>query len=65
MGVLPLTPAEHEHSAAIDEAACWLVATPRYQRGPAMQELRVRFGLSPLQATQACREANLARARAA
>lgn len=54
----------HEHSAAIDEAAKWLAQTPRHQRGPAVPELKSRFGLNALEACAAIREANLMRARA-
>lgn len=61
-----LTPPEHEHSAAIEEAALWLATTPRHQvEGHVVPELRRRFGLSALEACAAIREANLRRARAA
>ena len=61
-----LTPPEHEHSAAIDEAALWLATTPRRQiEGAVVPALQKRFGLSPAEACQAIREANLRRARAA
>lgn len=55
----------HEHSATIDEAVAWLIHTPRRQRGPAVAELRKRFGLSNHEACLACHEAHLARPRAA
>lgn len=60
-----LSPPEHEHSAAIDQAVQWLVHTPRRQRGPAIAELRQRFGLNTHEACAACREAHLQKARAA
>lgn len=60
-----LTPPEHEHSAAIDEAAAWLATKPRQQIGrPIVPALRERFGLSPAEACQAIQEAQLRRARA-
>ncbi len=55
----------HENTAAIDEAVAWLIHTPRRQRGPAIAELRVRFGLNTHEACTACREAHLQKARAA
>lgn len=61
----PLTPPEHEHSAAIDEAARWLtVLAPHEKPSPVIPELQRRFGLSPVEACQAIAEANLRRARA-
>ncbi|MEW9614277.1 hypothetical protein AB3G45_10665 [Shinella sp. S4-D37] len=60
-----LTPPEHEHTAAIDEAARWLAtSSPSERSGPVIPDLRQRFGLTALQATEACREATLIRARA-
>lgn len=60
-----LTPPEHEHTAAVDEAARWLAHLPQHERpSPVVPELRRRFGLSTLEATEACREAALIRARA-
>lgn len=59
-----LPPPEHQHSAAIDEAARWLaMSSPSERSGPIIPELRQRFGLTSLQATEACREAALIRAR--
>lgn len=59
-----LTPPEHEHTAAVDEAARWLATcSPSERSGPVIPELRRRFGLSTLEATVACREAALIRAR--
>lgn len=52
----------HEHSAAVDEAARWLATTPPHLRGGAVvPQLRKRFGLTPEQACEAIREANLRR----
>jgi hypothetical protein len=60
-----LTPPEHEHSAAIDEAAAWLSTTPRERiPGPVVPLLRRRFGLSIAEACAAIREAHLIKARA-
>lgn len=59
-----LTPPEHEHTAAIDEAAEWYATTPRrHLNRPIIPTLRERFGLSNQEAVQAVREANLIRAR--
>lgn len=61
-----VTPPEHQHSAAIDEAAAWLSLYPRERIGrPIIPALRERFGLSATEACEAVREANLRRARAA
>ena len=61
-----LTPPEHQHSAAIDEAAAWLSTTPRRQiEGAIVPALQQRFGLNASEACAAIREANLRRARAA
>ncbi|MEO3385107.1 hypothetical protein [Mesorhizobium sp. CAU 1741] len=59
------TGCDHEHSAAVDEAAAWLSQTPPQAIGkPVIPALRQRFGLTPLEACEAVREANLRRARA-
>jgi len=59
-----LTPPEHEHSAAIDEAASWLAMTPRERIAqPIVPALRERFGLTPAEACAAIKEAQLRRAR--
>ncbi|SKA11099.1 hypothetical protein SAMN05428963_10631 [Consotaella salsifontis] len=56
---------DHEHSAAMEEAATWLTnLEPHEKPQPVIPELRRRFGLSPLEACQAIAEANLRRARA-
>lgn len=61
---LPLSPPEHQHSAAVDEAARWLATAPAHERpSPIIPGLRSRFGLTALEATVACREAALIRAR--
>ncbi|WP_083591204.1 hypothetical protein [Aurantimonas sp. 22II-16-19i] len=54
---------DHESSASIDEAAAWL-ASERNPPSPIIPALRRRFGLSPTEACQALREANLIKARA-
>ncbi|WP_027167298.1 hypothetical protein [Mesorhizobium sp. WSM3224] len=46
----------------IQEAARFLVETARQQRGPAVPELRRRFGLDPKAACVAVRLANAVRA---
>lgn len=57
--------AEHQHSAAIEEAARWLATVAPHERpSPIVPALRSRFGLTALEATEACREAALIRARA-
>jgi hypothetical protein len=49
----------HESTAAISEAAAWLVATPVEQRlRPTVPILRERFGLTPVEAVQAITEAD-------
>lgn len=59
-----LTPPEHEHTAAIDEAARWLAtSSPSERSGSIIPELRRRFGLTSLQACEAAKEAALIRAR--
>ncbi|WAP69301.1 hypothetical protein OH818_03100 [Jiella pelagia] len=65
MSTAPLGPTglDHESSAAVDEAARWLAfeKTPPH---PIVPALRRRFGLSPVEACTAIREAGLIRARA-
>lgn len=61
-----LTPPEHEHSAAIEQASAWLSQTSRERIGqPIIPMLRERFGLTIAEACEVCREANLRRQRAA
>lgn len=48
----PLTPPEHEHSAVVEEAADWLSKQDPAPR-PIIPELRRRFDLTSLQATEA------------
>lgn len=56
---------DHESTAAIDEAAAWLATCPAHLRpSPIVPALRQRFDLSPTEACQVIREANLRRARA-
>ncbi len=43
-----LTPAEHEHSAAVEQAAQWL-AEQNPEPSPALPVIREKFGLSPLE----------------
>jgi hypothetical protein len=60
-----MTGADHEHTAAIDEAARWLSATPLQDRPrPIIPAIINRFGLSPREACVAIREASLIVARA-
>lgn len=60
---LPLTPGEHEHSAAIDEAARWLAAIADPSGMAIVPEIRTRFGLTSLEAIEAIRHANQLRRR--
>ncbi|PRD41374.1 hypothetical protein C5748_22065 [Phyllobacterium phragmitis] len=61
-----LTPPEHEHSAAIEEAARWIATTPDHAKPrPIIRAIQERFGISAIEACYAIREANLIRARAA
>ncbi|TIQ05719.1 MAG: hypothetical protein E5X50_19705 [Mesorhizobium sp.] len=61
-------PETTDHStcgAALDAAVAWLRETPKSQRpGPAIPELRRRFGLSPAEACRALAEHHLGMARA-
>lgn len=59
-----LTPPEHQHSPAVDDDARWLAHLPQHERpAPVILELRRRYDLTALEATVACREAALIRAR--
>lgn len=50
---------DHEHSAAVDEAAKWLATRGSLARHRSIvAEVRHQFGLSSLQAVEAIREAN-------
>lgn len=52
-------------SAAVEEAAKWLATTPEHKRPhPVIPYIRKEFGLSPKEACDACREANLIKVRA-
>ena len=54
---MPLDGITHEHTAAIDLAAAYLVETPIHARPqPLIPALRSRFGLTPLEACQAIRD---------
>ncbi len=57
---------DHEHTAAVDVAADWYAGLPVQQRiqRPAVVVLRERFGLTPLEACMALKEASGIRARA-
>lgn len=55
----PLTPPEHEHSAAIDECARFLAMTPPSARPkPLVPALKAMFGLSSIEACVAIRESH-------
>jgi len=46
-----LTPPEHSHSAAVEEAARWILATPQVERPrPLVPIMRRMFGLSAIEA---------------
>ncbi|MER9167339.1 hypothetical protein NKI12_08130 [Mesorhizobium australicum] len=65
MATFELTPNEHEHSAAIDQAAQWLATTPPRQRPtPLVPALKEMFGISAVECCAAIRESHLIRARA-
>lgn len=50
-----MTGLDHEHSAAVEQAACWWVTVPLEDRPRYIIEiLRERFGLSMLEACEAC-----------
>ena len=48
-----LSPPEHEHSAGVEQAAIWL-ADEQSPPQPIIPELRRRFDLSALEASEAC-----------
>ncbi|MCB1439941.1 MAG: hypothetical protein KDJ63_09225 [Nitratireductor sp.] len=53
-----MTPPEHEHTAAITEAARWLAETPANQKPhPVIPHLRNRFGLTIAETIEAIAEA--------
>jgi hypothetical protein len=52
-----LTPPEHEHSAAIEEAARWLAENRASLDRPIVPTLKECFGLSALDAVRAAAEA--------
>lgn len=54
---------DHEHDSRISEAARWLAFEKNPPR-PIVPAIRDRFGLTPLQASEAIAEAQLIRARA-
>lgn len=51
MSALNLTPAEHEHSPVVDEAARWYANQPEGSIRPIVPALQQRFGVT---AKQAC-----------
>lgn len=56
MTALDLTAGEHQHSAAVEEAAGFLAATPPRERPvPLVPALREMFGLSAIEACEAIR----------
>ncbi|MER8431392.1 hypothetical protein NKH15_13755 [Mesorhizobium caraganae] len=60
-----LTPPEHSHSAAIDQAAQWLATTPPRQRpAPLVPAMREMFNLTPVETCEAIRQSHLIKARA-
>lgn len=57
MSARALTPPEHEHSAAIDEAAAFLRSVPPGERPkPLVPALREMFGLSTVEACEAIKQ---------
>ena len=56
-----LTPPEHTATAAIDDAARWIIAQGDTRGRALVPELKCRFGLTAVEACQAIREANLIR----
>ncbi|ESX03352.1 hypothetical protein X769_18255 [Mesorhizobium sp. LSJC268A00] len=65
MTAADLTPAEHETSAIVDEAAAWYFSNFRTCERPIVPALRQRFGMTSHQAICAIRQVTLMRARAA
>ncbi len=64
--IADLTPAEHEHSAAIGEAARYLVAVPPEERPrPLVPASREMFGLTPAECCEAIAESHRMRGVAA
>lgn len=56
MSAPELTPPEHEHNAAVEEAARFLRAVPPGERPkPLVPALREMFGLSAIEAVEAIR----------
>jgi hypothetical protein len=59
-----LTPPEHEHSAAVDECARYLVSVPPGERpAPLVPAMREMFGLTAVEVCQAIQESHLIRSR--
>jgi hypothetical protein len=53
------------NTTKLDEAALWLATGGRDKGRPAVPQLIEKYGLTPSQACEAIRQANLIRARAA
>ncbi|MAW86515.1 MAG: hypothetical protein CMJ42_08310 [Phyllobacteriaceae bacterium] len=59
MIALPLTPPEHEHTAAVDECARFLAVTPPVARPkPLVPAMREMFGITASDTCEAIRLAN-------
>jgi hypothetical protein len=66
MSAPDLSPPEHEHSAAIGEAARYLVALPPHERPtPLVPALKAMFDLSAVEACEAIAESHRLRSVAA
>ena len=63
--MIELSPPEHEHSAAVDQAIEFYVANYGNVERPIVPALQRRFGLTAHQAVVVIRETTLRRARAA
>lgn len=61
--MMDLTPPEHEHSAAVEQATRWYATNPRDFNTPGVVILRELFGLTALQACEAFRMAQLIKVR--
>lgn len=54
-----LTPPEHEHSAAVDEAITYLRSVPPGERPrPLVPALRAMFGITSIEAAEAIRQSH-------
>lgn len=60
----PLTPPEHQHSAAIDECARYLAEVPPGERPtPLVPAMRAMFALTPVDVCEAIRQSHDLRRR--